>query len=518
MKFNLKQITTIFFSILILVGIINFITILITENNTEDKERWVIHTYKVINEAQKLIGFLRDAETGQRGYLLTLSKEYLEPYNLGKTQSLSSYKSLKTLTKDNQNQQNILFQIDKLIIRKFDELAQTIQLTKLNNKEEALVIVNNDSGKQIMDDIRILISQFIDVEEKLLLTRSSEFQNEKNKIHVLYLILAVILIGIIIIGAIVVQKKLILPLATLTTGAKKIAEGKRLDTINDENISESENEIGYLIKAFNHMAIKVQQRTDEIILHQNNLQEMVDKQTFELKESLKEANVANKSKSEFLSQMSHELRTPLNAILGFGQLLECGSGKLDNMQKDNVKEILNAGNHLLELINEVLDLAKIESGKLEILIEEVFINDVIQQSLSLIHNQAQTQQIDIVNNINLENYSVKADFTRLKQILLNLLSNAIKYNCEQGSITLNAKATNNNYLHISIHDTGMGLSEKDITKLFMPFERFDKVLNVEGTGIGLTITKHLVELMKGNIGVESKIGKGSTFWFELPLN
>jgi len=240
------------------------------------------------------------------------------------------------------------------------------------------------------------------------------------------------------------------------------------------------------------------------------------------------AEKANQAKSVFISSMSHELRTPMNAVLGFAQLLEYDD-VLDKHQKESVNEILTAGNHLLELINEVLELSVIESGKLELSIDSVLLSVVIDESLKLISPLADNRGISIQvfsdgkevdPSFNAEKIVFQADFTRLKQILINLLSNAIKYNKKNGQIMIYCDHFNEEQLlRISITDTGKGLSQEQQEKLFTPFERLDAQLSsIEGIGIGLVITKKIVEQMGGNIGIISAPDEGSTFWVEFPYS
>jgi len=248
------------------------------------------------------------------------------------------------------------------------------------------------------------------------------------------------------------------------------------------------------------------------------LEWQVENRTVSLREALAITEKASNAKSQFLSRMSHELRTPMNAILGFGQMLEMDVEDFNEIQKSNVKEILDAGHHLLKLIDEVLDLAKIESGQLDISMNNVHVDDLLRQCLTLIGSQAAGRHLELRNNTKGKGYVVNADFVRLKQVLLNLLSNAVKYNLEHGCITIDCNVVGKHHLRISISDTGNGLSEEEISKLFSPFERLNAANNVEGTGIGLAISKHLIELMGGVIGIDSALGKGSVFWIELALS
>ena len=256
--------------------------------------------------------------------------------------------------------------------------------------------------------------------------------------------------------------------------------------------------------------------SDEIVAIFHDLSEL-KKNEQALIDSRNEAEEANKSKSKFLSQMSHELRTPLNAILGFGQLFELDKQALSKNQQENIKEILLAGHHLLNLINEVLDLAKIEAGKLDIHLEDVSVANLIKQCLTLVAPQAEMHDVTLMDYVSSEGSMVRADATRLKQVLLNFLSNAVKYNRKQGRVRINSEIINSHRIRISVADTGKGLLDADIEKLYTPFERLNAENNIEGTGIGLVISKRLIELMDGAMGVDSILGEGSTFWVELEL-
>lgn len=241
-----------------------------------------------------------------------------------------------------------------------------------------------------------------------------------------------------------------------------------------------------------------------------------------LRQSLAEAERASASKSEFLSRMSHELRTPLNAVIGFSQVLQNDPiDKLTEEQQDNVEEILQAGRHLLDLINEILDLARIESGHLAISLEPFSILRLFEESRSLITPLADQRGISVEHIPCCPEGNcfcmLFCDPLRTRQILLNLLSNAVKYNRDNGAVFMGCKSLDNGFCRISISDTGTGIDEAFLPKLFEPFERaVPDGGGIEGSGIGLALAKRLVEAMGGQIGVETTLGQGSVFWFDLP--
>ena len=238
----------------------------------------------------------------------------------------------------------------------------------------------------------------------------------------------------------------------------------------------------------------------------------------ELHNAMAVAKKANLAKSAFLSSMSHELRTPLSAILGFAQLIESGTPPPTISQKRSVDQILKAGWYLLELINEILDLALIESGRLSLSLEPLSLSEVMRECQTMIEPQAQKRGISVVFPQFPVRYFVKADRTRVKQLLINLLSNAIKYNKVGGAVVVDCVATTAGRIRVRVEDTGEGLAPDRLEQLFQPFNRLgQEASGEEGTGIGLVVCKRLVELMGGAIGVESTVGTGSVFWFELNL-
>ncbi len=266
----------------------------------------------------------------------------------------------------------------------------------------------------------------------------------------------------------------------------------------------------------NEVAVRISAET-ELRAHRDSLEQIVEARTNDLARAKNEAEKANEAKTVFLSHMSHELRTPLNAIIGFSELIVSDSQhNLSPEHADNAAEILRAGHHLLELINEVLDLARVESGRLDLQIEPVAIEPIITDCVKLLRPLAEKNQITL-SAATEDHCRVLADHLRLRQILLNLLSNAIKYNRIGGTVQISCGPTGNGLVRIVVRDSGCGIAAEALPRLFQPFERLAPLYDgVEGTGIGLALSKRLADAMGGTIGIKSVAGAGSTFWVELP--
>jgi signal transduction histidine kinase/ActR/RegA family two-component response regulator len=270
--------------------------------------------------------------------------------------------------------------------------------------------------------------------------------------------------------------------------------------------------IGYLLIGTDNTARRLVEEERAL------LDQALQDKNVELESARYVAEKANLAKSDFLSSMSHELRTPLSAILGFAQLMESGSPSPTTSQKRSIDQILQAGWYLLELINEILDLALIESGKLSLSLEPISLAEVMRECQDMVEPQAKKRGISVTFPQFDIPYFVKADRTRVKQVFINLLSNAIKYNREHGTVVVEYVTSVASRIRVCVKDTGEGLSREQLAQLFQPFNRLGREASAEeGTGIGLVMTKRLMEMMGGTIGTESTAGVGSMFWIELDL-
>ncbi len=285
---------------------------------------------------------------------------------------------------------------------------------------------------------------------------------------------------------------------------------------------QTEDDIGKVIKSFNEMQFRQQQYEKELEQHRANLEKVVNERTRELKEALKYARVANEVKSSFLATMSHEIRTPMNGVIGMAQLLL--ENNLNAAQKDQAKNIVESAEALLVILNDILDISKLEAGKLDLESVDFDVHDMLNRVVKLFEQKAQEKNNSLVCEIDPQMPSwITGDVGRLRQVLLNLVGNALKFT-QKGTVTLKVKVEKQCeklvWVCFEINDTGMGILPDMLPSLFEKFTQADSSISRQfgGTGLGLAICKKIIGLMDGEIGVESELGKGSTFWIKLSFN
>ena len=317
-------------------------------------------------------------------------------------------------------------------------------------------------------------------------------ESESVIFSVLFILIIFSVIGILL----AIQYLIIVPVKSATAIAQNISSGNLSNKVSTLHIT---SDMHKLLSALDIMQNKIRDSQNA------------------LKDSVKQAEKANKAKSEFLSSMSHELRTPMNVIMGYSQLLQL-SDSISDSNRNAVNEIISAGEHLISLINQLLDLAKIESEDIDVKITETSLSDIIKDLVSLLTPLSNERNIKIYNQLDPDNeLVVYADEIRLKQICINLLSNAIKYNEENGAVYISADRVDDHCIRLSLRDTGHGIPEEMINHLFTPFNRMGyESSNIEGAGIGLVISKNIIEIMNGSLGLESTSKNGSTFYIEIP--
>ena len=332
----------------------------------------------------------------------------------------------------------------------------------------------------------------------------------------------------------VLGKKIAAPILRISQVARDVAEGK----LDHQVTISGENEISDLARAINFMLERLKSYRHKVEEYQKELETKVAERTLALEHLLQEskaltqkAEAANLSKSEFLSNMSHELRTPLNHIIGFTELIagkNCGD--INEVQEEYLNDVLRASRHLLSLINDILDLSKIEAGKMDLDVAEVPIRDLLANSLTMVKEKALKNGLRLSLNIEGVPGSLMADERKLKQVIYNLLSNAVKFTPEGGQIEVGSAIRNGNggsdssadgkNLAVWVKDTGIGIEQRDLERLFAPFEQVESSISrkFQGTGLGLALTKKMVELHGGCIQARSEgKDKGSIFEFTLPI-
>jgi signal transduction histidine kinase/DNA-binding response OmpR family regulator len=445
------------------------------------------HTFDAIIRANALLSALKDAETGQRGYALTGDEAFLEPY-------LAVRDGLKGQLEELQQRTLIvaagqhLAAIAPLIAAKLAELSAVIELRRNNDMAGVLAAVGDRKGKRLMDSIRAEANSFIKIEEGALAERDAEFQANMHRLFFMTGIAGALLL------------LLVLSCVYLINGEKR-----------------------------------------------HRLKELVHRETQHSLEIQTEANKAleraSRMKTEFLATMSHELRTPLNAIIGFSEALKEGLvGPISEAQRQFADDIFTSGHHLLSLINDILDLSKVEAGMMALELEPVDLKSLLSSSLTIVREKAASQRVSLEVDAGEDLGVPVLDMRKTKQIVYNLLSNAVKFSANGGRVVLRARrvprgsvgtlsgawpvrsfpladSEYGEFLEISVSDSGIGISQENLARLFQAFSQIDSSLarKFEGTGLGLAMVKQLSELHGGTVAVASAEGAGACFAAWLPI-
>ncbi|HEU4642924.1 MAG TPA: CHASE3 domain-containing protein [Gemmatimonadaceae bacterium] len=430
----------------------------------------VDRAHRVVESSSRVLVRLLDAETGQRGYLLTGDEKYLAPYDSARAQIPLAFARLRDAVSDDPAQRLRVDSLSVLAVAKLAELRATIDLRHAGRAADALSTVHTDRGSVVMNDVRRLVADIAGAAERQLAVGAAAERHSAERSSVLLAIVTALAVLVSLWINLVVSRE---------STARAVALAERQQALSER----------------------------QLLLERERA-------------ARREAEVANEAKSQFLTTMSHELRTPLNAIAGYVDLMLLGiRGDLNAEQREDLRRIKRAGQHLLALINDILNYARLEAGQVELRLDEVALDETLAGLEALIAPQVRLRGLAFRYDPCAAMPRVRADREKLQQVLLNLLTNAIKFTDSGGSITMACHVVDGT-ARIAIADTGRGVPPDRLTTIFEPFVQIDRHRTQEsqqGLGLGLAISRDLARAMGGDISVVSTLGAGSTFTVSVPL-
>jgi signal transduction histidine kinase len=480
---------------------------------------------KIIRTLELTLSRMADGETGQRGYLLTGDEGYLVPYKAAERDVESYLSVLDTLMRNDAPQHARLDTLSGLSRAKFEELDRTLVLRRAKGLEAALAVVNTDSGRHLMDEARRISDDLEQTETALLQERLDREDAYSRQVRL-----------ILVVGTILsVAAALATNLLITRYAHEREATARELDRQNarlreqslelelqNQQLHEQALEMELQQQHLQEQAHEMEAQTEQLEGANGALQTAVRELERERSAAMAartQAEAANAAKSDFLATMSHELRTPLNAIGGYVDLLAMGiRGPVTDTQLEDLDRIRKNGRYLLALINDILNFARLEAGQVEFAPADVEVRDLLLGLEPIVGPQLAAGGLRYACEAGAPGVRVRADYERVRQILLNLLTNAIKFTAAGGSVTVSCAASSDS-VSLSVVDTGRGIESTKLERIFEPFVQVDRHLtNVsqQGVGLGLAISRDLARRMGGDITAQSEVGKGSTFALVLP--
>jgi len=507
MKINIVQKgSIIFFFILAGNGIIGFF-IYQSHQKLRDSEQWVKHTEQVIYQSGNILAFGIDLETASRGFVLSNDSTFLEPLYSAEKIIFTNIEQLRQLTLDNPSQQKRLDSLNFYIHKRLDFSLQSVDLRSKKGLASAIAYVSTKQGKHYSDRIRQITNAVQQDETTLLKQRKQTSDHSVAKFNWFLVGMFILIVAFTILLLIAIVKNLLQNEEKEKRAAELIIAHEEIAAQNEEITAQNEEII----------------TQNEEITAQNDEYQQINEElnltNFELIAAKEKAEESDRLKSAFLANMSHEIRTPMNGILGFADLLKEQEITVED-QQEYINIIKNSGVRMLNILNDIIDISKIESGMMEVDIKESNINEQIEYIYTFFKPEVKDKgmQLSYINSLPSKEAIIKTDREKIFAIITNLVKNAIKYS-EKGSIEFGYNKKGE-YLEFFVKDTGIGIAkgmQKAIFDRFIQADFADQQ-TIQGAGLGLSITKAYVEMLGGKIWVESEEGKGSTFYFTIPYN